>query len=163
MSKKLELIFTREETGEFLRLLADALEKGDEYIDDYDFPIAGLRKVKISLSKEQMDVQLKVKYDKKDKVRRYKKLKKRMKVYFDEIKTFLEKDEIPSKEIVSVFLEDSRTMLSYFGFGDEFYDEYKKLCKEFKKAVKAEEIASIKEIFALLEASKERCHEIYKK
>lgn len=93
---------------------------------------------------------------------KYSKLKKRMKKTFKVIKTNLSQDQLPPKEAVDSFLDDSDTMVCYPGYGDEFYLNYTKIVRSFTKAWEKKDLAALRNTAEALDESKSQCHDKYK-
>jgi XXXCH domain-containing protein len=166
---------SRSEAADLLRKLADTLEDGSDSVQPYGISLAELIKFKIKIDMG-VDDALEVKFTGKGpKVcgsehpcgsgivcESYSSLKKRMQVYFKALRDSVAKAEMPSREIVSVFLSDSEKMTSYHGYGDEFYPAYAALCARLREAFDAENLAETAAVVAELEQAKKGCHERYK-
>jgi len=163
MAKKIEMVFRREEACDFLKKLAEAIEQGKSILPEYDLNLAGLKKVKFAIEEEQVDVTLKLDPAKLEEKRQYQKIKNRMHVYFEEIQEALSKDILPSRELVTVFIEDSKQMLKFNQLGTEFRKEYEQLLQDLARANKAEDLQLIKATVKLINDCKQRCHELYRK
>ena len=104
--------------------------------------------------------------DKTDKDRsdrpKYKHLKKRMQRRFKEIKSALAAKTFPSNECVTEFLQDSELMVSYPGYGDDHYESYKQLCRQFQTAFTERDLQKLEQSFLRLKRSKSDCHDHYK-
>ena len=166
---------SRAEAAELLRKLADTLEDESDDLGEYGISLAELVKFKIKVDLGQDDT-LEVKFTGKGlKVcgaedpcgsgvvcESYSKLKKRMQVYFKAIRESVSKAEMPSREIVSVFLSDSEKMVSYRGYGDEFYPAYALLCDRLRTACDSENLAQVAAVVEELSQAKKSCHDRYK-
>ena len=166
---------SRAEAAELLRKLADTLEDESDDLGEYGISLAELVKFKIKVDLGQDDT-LEVKFTGKGlKVcgaedpcgsgvvcESYSKLKKRMQVYFKAIRESVSKAEMPSREIVSVFLSDSEKMVSFRGYGDEFYPAYALLCDRLRTACDSENLAQIAAVVEELFQAKKSCHDRYK-
>lgn len=166
---------SRSEAADLLHKLADTLEDGSDSVESYGISLAELIKFKIKIDMG-VDDALEVKFTGKGlKVcgaghacgsgvvcESYSRLKKRMQVYFKALRDSVAKAEMPSREIVSVFLSDSEKMISYHGYGDEFYPAYAALCARLREAVDAENLAETVAVVAELDQAKKSCHEQYK-
>ncbi len=159
-----------EDVAGFLRLLADSIEKGDSELPKYKIPLEDFQKLKVGIKKrgELYKLKFKVSYpegetDTLDEELEYSNLKKRMKVYFKEIKKALDRDILPSSEIVAVFLEDSRRMTGFTGgMGEEFYERYLAACDTLEYAYELRDINALKSAWQELNNQKEACHNKYK-
>jgi len=161
------------ELPDFLRELADAIEKGgsDELacVDDF-------KKFKVSGVIEYGQVMLKLKFKTENECASpyedevepakpgepekpsYKNLKKRMKTSFRMLVKMIHEGNIPPKEAVDSFLADSALMVTYAGYGDEQYDTYTKACAAFKAAYETGEIGVMHTTIDVLVHEKGRCH-----
>jgi XXXCH domain-containing protein len=156
----------------FLRGLADAVEQGggDEYACVNDF-----KKMKISVKREFGQIALKAKFKSASQcsaeeggveavpggLPRYKSLKKRMKESFKIIFTMIHDGTMPPDEAVLSFLADSALMVTYPGYGDEFYPAYTEACRAFEAAYKAGDMARLNETVDALAHQKGHCHAKY--
>lgn len=93
---------------------------------------------------------------------KYSKLKKRMKKDFAALNTALAADQLPEESVVRSFLDDSHLMVSYPGYGDEYYLEYIKATKAFAKAWEARDVEKLKAGWQALNECKKSCHDKYK-
>ena len=166
---------SRAEAASLLRRLADTLEDGSDEVNGYDVSLAELIKFKIKIDLSESDF-MEVKFSGKgakvcenDEVcgscstcEKYSSLKKRMQVYFKALRESAAGGVMPSREIVSVFLSDSEKMVSYQGYGDEFYPEYMAICQRLREAVDAEDIAGAAAAVGELAQAKKSCHTRYK-
>jgi len=177
MSPKLKhnWLLTRAEAADLLRKLADTLEQDSDDLAEYGISLAELVKFKVKIDLGQNDA-LEVKFTGKGlKVcgaedpcgsgvvcESYSKLKKRMQIYFKAIRESVARGEMPSREIVSVFLSDSERMISYHGYGDEFYPAYAEICERLRLSFEQEDQAAIAAAVEELVQSKKSCHDRYK-
>ena len=108
---------SRTEAANLLRNLADTLEQEDDEVQGYNISLAELIKFKIKIDLSPDD-SLTVKFTGKgakicpeggfcETCEKYSTLKKRMKIYFKALHESATRRELPSREIVSVFLTDS--------------------------------------------------------
>lgn len=166
---------SRAEAAELLRRLADTLEDESDELGEYGISLAELVKFKIKVDLGHEDA-LEVKFTGKGfKVcgceeacgsgvvcESYSKLKKRMQVYFKAIRESVNRAEVPSREIVSVFLSDSEKMVSFHGYGDEFYPAYAELCDRLRIACDEENLAATAAVVDELTRARKSCHDRYK-
>jgi len=68
---------------------------------------------------------------------------------------------VPPREAVDSFLDDSALMITYPGYGDEFYESYATACAAFKTAYEAADIEKMHETIDVLVHEKSRCHAKY--
>lgn len=166
---------SRSEAADLMRKLADTLEQDSDDLSEYGISLAELVKFKIKVDLGQDDT-LEVKFTGKGlKVcgaddscgsgvvcESYSKLKKRMQVYFKAMRESVARAEMPSREIVSVFLSDSETMMTYSGYGDEFYPAYADLCVRLRTAFDEENLAETTSLVNEMAQAKKTCHARYK-
>ena len=93
---------------------------------------------------------------------KYKSLKKRMKGQFKAIYDRLLNDALPDAAVVEAFLADSKLMIAYSGYGDEFYDEYDTLCLGFREAFERGDLTACKTAAQELNRIKKECHDRHK-
>lgn len=93
---------------------------------------------------------------------KYDKLKKRMKKSFKAIVESVEQGEPLPAEAVESFVADSAVMVSFPGYGDQYYKEYMKAHKAFVAACGDGDPEAIREAVEALAYCKDRCHALYK-
>jgi len=170
--KRYEMSMSKDQAAHFLRTVADCIENGKPVIEEYDIDLSDFLKLKMSLKRisDLMNVKLKLKFvsqgdeegDVEFEEEKYSKLKKRMEVYFKDLLKSLQAGQVPSREIVSVFLSDSEQMTGYTGYGDEHYQEYRQACRDFEQAYEQEDLVGLKACADTLNTLKNRCHDKYK-
>ena len=161
----------RKDLPAFFRELADALENGGAEdlacIDDF-------RKFKIKGKAEFGQVMLSVAFKTKQECSspfeaceidgdrlEYTALKKRMKSSFRMIVNMIHEGQQPPKDAVKSFLDDSALMVTYSGYGDEYYTMYTEACDAFRGAYESGDIARMHETVDVLVHEKGRCHAKY--
>ena len=168
-------LLSRAEAANLLRKLADTLEQESDDLGEYGISLAELVKFKVKVDLGQDDA-LEVKFTGKGlKVcgaedpcgseivsERYSKLKKRMQIYFKAIRESVARGEMPSREIVSVFLSDSEKMISYHGYGDDFYPAYAEICERLRVSFDHEDQVATAAVVEELAQAKKSCHDRYK-
>lgn len=166
-----------DELPAFLRELADAIENGGQgdlaCIED-------MAKFKIRGKAEFGQVKVKAKFKTSSECRdeaiaeeaeatgeatvpkpKYSTLKKRMRSSFKLILKMVHDGEMPNDEAVKSFIEDSALMVTYPGYGDEFYDQYTVVCDRFEKAYEAKDMDAMHAAVDELIHEKSRCHAKY--
>ncbi|MDJ0785107.1 MAG: GAK system XXXCH domain-containing protein [Desulfosarcinaceae bacterium] len=93
---------------------------------------------------------------------KYKRLKKRMKSTFKEIRASLEELRLPEEEIVRQFCEDSALMVTYPGKGDPHYAAYTQAVGDLRAAYDRKDFAGFKSVTSNLADLKNACHKAYK-
>lgn len=160
---------SRSEAADLLLKLAETIEEGSDEVTGYGISLAELTKFKLKIELGANDT-LEVKFSGKGikatgpdvRAEGYSNLKKRMRVYFKALCESVAKAELPSREIVTVFLADSEKMLTFSGFGDEFYPAYAELCARLRAACDSEDMGQLATVVAALDQAKTACHDRYK-
>ncbi|QGY41931.1 GAK system XXXCH domain-containing protein [Pseudodesulfovibrio cashew] len=160
------------ELATFLRDLADAVESGgkDEFacVDEFS-------KLKISIKNEFGQLALKAKFKSalpcdepgaktgsgEPAKPKYKQIKKRMRSSFKMLVKLIHEGEAPPEEAVRSFLEDSALMVTYPGYGDEYYESYSQACEAFKDAFESGDVDRMHETIDVIVHEKSRCHAKY--
>ena len=172
---KIEKYIEENEVPAFLRELADAIEQGgnEEYACTDDF-----KKFKITGKNEFGKVSIRAKFkaasecgpppellediESGEPIRPiYRNLKKRMKSSFKMITSMIHSGELPPKQAMDSFLSDSELMVSYPGYGDEYYEDYTNTCNQLKAAYEVEDFIRMQEIIVELAKQKGSCHAKY--
>lgn len=89
---------------------------------------------------------------------KYRPLKKRLKIPYKKIEKDMEAGKLPLARVLTEFMDLSKIMISYSGFGDERYQEYKDACLTFEKACRAGDTALAQRQFATIKKIKHECH-----
>lgn len=92
----------------------------------------------------------------------YKQLKKRMQATFRTLLTAARTSTMPQQATVDLFVEDSHTMISFSGYGDEFYNKYMEAVHALEEAFKQQDVAAVSAAIEELSAQKTACHARYK-
>lgn len=171
---KFEKLISKIEVADFLNALASYYEGIEPIIfpEGLDFNLSTARKIKISFKEIDDQISLKLAItdinekneeivSKKDN-KQFKSLKKKMKNDFKIINESIKKGEIPEKEVVNKFLDCSRQMITFKGYGDKFYKKYITKCNEFKEACENEEISLIETKYNEINKIKKDCHNAFK-
>jgi len=172
---KIEKYLNENEVPNFLRELADAMENGGnaEYACAEDF-----KKFKITAKNAFGKVAIRAKFRAEGECApspeiledaetgepvkpAYKTLKKRMRSSFKMITSMVHGGELPPKVAMDSFLNDSALMVTYPGYGDEYYEEYTQACEQLKAAYEDEDLPGLKEMIIELAKQKGRCHAKY--
>jgi len=165
---KTHLNVDQEEAADFFSKLAESIREDKDFVPEYDIPLRNYRKIKASLKKKPEAFHLEVKVvsedqeETEDEDLHYKKLKKRMEAYFEEMGHSLQDDYLPSREIVYVFLTDSKSMTSFGGYGEEYYEEFLQLCESLRMSFEEEDLDGVREHYNQLDQLREACHGRYK-
>lgn len=160
---------SRSEAADLLLKLAETIEDGSDEVIGYGISLAELTKFKLKIELGSDDT-LEVKFTGKGvkvegpdvRSEGYSSLKKRMQIYFKALRESAAKAELPSREIVAVFLADSEKMLTFSGFGDEFYPAYAELCARLRAACDSEDMGELATVVMALDQAKKSCHDRYK-
>ncbi|WP_419787161.1 GAK system XXXCH domain-containing protein [Pseudodesulfovibrio sp.] len=160
--------------ADFLRELADAVENGGK---GELACLEGFREIKVGIKDEYGQLKLKAKIKPAGVCEepeteagengeatgkpKYKSLKKRMKTSFRVLVKMVHDGQMPPKDAVEDFLADSALMVTYPGYGDEFYQSYTDACMAFKAAYEAGDLAKMHDTVDVLVHEKSRCHAKY--
>jgi XXXCH domain-containing protein len=174
-------VMTAKEAADFLRTVADKLEKVEPGgTDPSAADLGNLRKLRISLKRDsefgQISVKMKTRYF--DEWRKeegeivpeveaerkpsFKELKKRMKGSFKEIFKSLANGTFPSEEAVESFARDAELMITFPKRGEEHYEEFKKACAQFREAFQKRDLAECQTKSNELNRMKTECHSDHK-
>ncbi len=174
MNKKrhYEFELNRKEAVQALRDLTQSLDEKSTEVPNLKVDLSQMRKIKFSLKEEAGDqFQLKVKVTpwKQEEIEEeegeeaaFARLKKRMKAYLEELEANLQSGLHPSREIVSVFLQDCRQMTEYPGYGETHYPDFQQACLGLQKAFDMEDIEAMQNAFASITTLMHNCHGKYK-
>jgi XXXCH domain-containing protein len=159
---------TQAELAAFLKELAEAVENGGT--GDFEC-VDAFSKMKIGVRNEYGRLRLKVRietpatctpgYEGTEARPDYETLKKRMKSSFRMLVSMIHDGQTPPAEAVESFLADSDLMVTYPGYGDEFYESYSRCCAAFKEAFESGDVARMHEAVDNLVHEKGRCHAKY--
>lgn len=93
---------------------------------------------------------------------KYRPLKKLMKKSFAALRESCEQGRWPAPAAVEAFLAEAQAMISYPGFGDEFYPDFGRVCAELRAAHQAQDLPAFAEGLARMRARKKECHARFK-
>ncbi|WP_319764644.1 GAK system XXXCH domain-containing protein [Maridesulfovibrio sp.] len=178
---KIERMMSAEELPDFLRKMASAIENGATDENAYLASIEGFEKLKMGIRNENGQTVIKIKAKPSKEIPathlsetevdepaetpglKYTHLKKRMKKSFKIIFKALHTGNLPPKEAVQEFIDDSHLMVTYTdqGYGDEFYDEYIAGCDAFQKAFDEGDVEKAHAACDELNHIKTQCHAKY--
>lgn len=177
---KIEKTLESEEIAAFLRLMASEIEgKGAVAMKDLGVDLHSFNKIKLGLIKKEggnLTLTLKVKKDRPKNVAaggkqkafedlaelKYRPLKKVLKATFAKMHKSIRAEALPTAFAVEDFMAQARAMVSYPGFGDDYYESFIASCNEFEKAFRKNDLAAVKEIFVKISELKTDCHKRYK-
>lgn len=89
---------------------------------------------------------------------KFRPLKKSLQIPYKKIKNDLEDGRLPDSTVIAEFITLSQIMISYPGFGDEYYQEYSKACLALEKACRSKDLSAAQESFSLIRQLKHDCH-----
>lgn len=172
---KIEKHLAAGEAAGFLHSLAEALtEKPAKNIYYDGVQLQGLKKVKMHLKKDGdlFSLKLKFKYsapsdEKKSgltkKPAEYKTLKKEINKSFKSLKASIDKGSMPAAQTVDTFIQQAEHMVTFknLGYGDEYFEDFIRLCHEFKKTYQTGNIESLVRAYNNIDARKALCHDKY--
>lgn len=155
----------------FLRKLADRLENPSLHSDALP-ELEGLTRCELKIKAVEQGFDLKLCITRKLQESpspamqhthpKYSEVKKRMKKSFTRIMKAVRTSVFPPEETVRSFMDDSRLMVTYPGYGEEYYDKYLKSCAEFKAAWDDRDPIRFQKAVEELNRQKSRCHGSYK-
>ncbi|QGY41590.1 GAK system XXXCH domain-containing protein [Pseudodesulfovibrio cashew] len=160
------------ELPDFLRELADAIENGG----DGEFSCAeDFVKFRVSAKNQFGKVKVRAKFKSASECGpppellegveiaplNYGSLKKRMKSSFRMLTTMSHDGQLPPAEAMESFLTDAATMVTFEGYGDEYYGEFTEECARLKTAYDAGDMDAMKTSLVELAKQKGRCHAKY--
>jgi XXXCH domain-containing protein len=99
--------------------------------------------------------------DEAEKKKSYKSLKKRMKAAFKEIAESLDHNRLPEASVLEEFLANSEQMVTFQGFGEEYYVDFTAVCNKFRDAYQRKDFRAFQMHFSELDQLKEQCHKRY--
>ncbi|NDV19286.1 GAK system XXXCH domain-containing protein [Pseudodesulfovibrio sp. JC047] len=91
----------------------------------------------------------------------YKDLKKQMKSSFKTLVKMIHEGVEPPRPAVESFLDDAALMVTYAGYGDEYYDAFTAACSTFREAYESGDITRMHTAIDALLHEKGRCHAKY--
>lgn len=169
----------RNQIADFLRLLASEIEgNSGEGLQDFGVDLHNFNKIKVGLVKRaggQLELKLKIK----DGVAfepvtiagnefeavsdsSYKLLKNQMSQSYKAIGCALKDKRLPPSETVDLFLKEAEQMISFPGFGDEYYGEFIGGCREFKDQCMKGNVEAVAELYGRITSLTKQCHRRYK-
>lgn len=176
---KKELAF--DEIGAFLRSLADAYEgRQNELGLDTGEDLQGFDKFEIKMKRNAGNVALKLKIAREEteserskgapeesgsaekKRPNYKELKKQLQQSYKTIKKCVSENMLPEQPVVQSFVRDSLIMVSFPGYGDEYYEAYVQACNRFLAGFENKNFAAVRDSLNEIGKLKNDCHDRYK-
>jgi XXXCH domain-containing protein len=89
---------------------------------------------------------------------KFRPLKKELKKTFAKIRQAVKGEDLPSKNDMMEFMGQIEVMISYPGFGDEYYDSFMHLCIELNSAFRAKDQIRFNECLKSVISAKNLCH-----
>jgi XXXCH domain-containing protein len=171
--RKIQAYMTREQTAEYLRSLARAVE--GEPVEAMVPEMEGFKKLKLSLEPagDRYSMKCSVKHPKaaaageeapagEQSPPKYKELKKRMKSDFKLILEAARQGRLPDPRTVEGFVADSDLMVTYPDKGDPFYDIYARTTRELAETFATGDVDAFAAVCEKMDQIKHECHERYK-
>jgi XXXCH domain-containing protein len=165
MKAKTIWTLSRADAAKLLRALAKTIEEGGDEVEGFGIQLAEVLKFKLKfthLASDTFEVKFTGRFAAAEEEESYSKLKKRMQIYFKGIRQSVSQEEMPSRELVSVFLADARTMTMWPGYGDAMYPVFLEACQRLEQAVEQNDIPSISSCIQELDEIRKLCHSQYK-
>ncbi|MCB2184296.1 MAG: GAK system XXXCH domain-containing protein [Desulfobulbaceae bacterium] len=182
-SVKFEKNLSAQQAAAFLRDLADKIESGlVDQMEEVDLQFDDFKKMKIGIKRvdDLIEIKAKVKYsslhhvaenpaesqpsalEEKVEPPAYSILKKRMQKTFKALGVGLRAGKVPEKSLVDSFAADSELMISYSGYGDEFYEVFLQAVQSFLDACDRGNAPEAAKLYNALKARRKECHGRYK-
>lgn len=89
---------------------------------------------------------------------KFRPLKKSLRTHYKKIQADLGQERLPDAALLSDFIALTKIMISYPGFGDEYYEDFSKACLSFKEACKQNNLSLARKSFELIMRIKHECH-----
>ena len=72
------------------------------------------------------------------------------------------RNDLPPRSLLDDFLAEANVMISYPGFGDEHYDDFRKACNALKDAYARKDLESFAQKMGNIAIIKKECHDRFK-
>lgn len=170
----LEKTLDTQQVAAFLRLLADELEGiNSSESNDLGWQLHGFNKLKLGLIKKEgghLSLRLKIKdldttppaeftdIAEQD----YRPFKQLIKSTFAELASCAAQGHLPSPELLTHFMDQSRKLIAFPGFGDTYYDEYWQACQALEQVGNDGNLADFQKHIAAINTIKKSCHRRFK-
>lgn len=92
---------------------------------------------------------------------KFRPLKKQLRKQIKLIGQAVDSEQLPSKNSLEEFLDLVRVMISYPGFGDDYYEEFLATCLDLQNAFKRKDKELFKKTYARVIFLRNRCHKKY--
>ncbi|XPV76860.1 MAG: GAK system XXXCH domain-containing protein [Desulfovibrio sp.] len=186
ISYKYNPFITREELPDLLRSLADSLEgKSSDIPEEYACLLSDFYKLKMTIKEEEPQTTVRIKVHTRtdalqcsgagldgedgtssprieDSRHSYQGLKKRMKGSFKLLYKAVHENAFPPEAAVELFIEDSKSMTGFKGYGDEYYADYNTTVDNLEAAWKSQNLEEFHKAVDELNHLKTMCHDRYK-
>ena len=175
---KIQKTLETSQIADFLRLLASEIEgSGAGGLQDFGVDLHNFNKLKVDLVKReggQLHLKLKIKDDAplvkakkpetefEDISNTYRPLKKQLAKNFKAIGRTIEGKVLPPAELIETFIKEAEQVVSFTGFGDEYYDEFIKECHALNDEYLKKNIEGIKGHYSQIVSLTRECHRRYK-
>ncbi|MBD3170285.1 MAG: GAK system XXXCH domain-containing protein [candidate division Zixibacteria bacterium] len=177
---KIEKTISGDTISDILRKLAEEFENGEAFEERF-VPVEALdfEKLKLEFKRKNGQTRFKMKLKPLTVIAdgdtlasessvvseakpRYKSLKKRMKKDYKLIFNTIQDGSIPPKDVVESFISDSLLMITYPGYGDEFYDQYAESVREFQRSYDQGLVSEMRAAIEKVDKVKSISHNKYK-
>jgi XXXCH domain-containing protein len=178
MEHKIKKMLSREELGDYLHTLADALQNAAEV---HDQPLALLQtafeKLELKCKRETkgFGLTLKLKADSRGLPSKgktpaasthpagsYKALKKEMQTTFKQIGVRIAANQIPGEQLIRTFQKEVIEMIGFPDRGEPHYDAFGAACRRLVEACQGRPMDEMRQAFESLKRLKKDCHARYK-
>ena len=186
--EKIKMGLSVQEAAEFLREIADGMEKGNIEVDNHQMEVNPYHYISVSYKQDidKNNFSFKFKYKGRaqkqtyahqpesesktseaqeltaKKKEKYDDLKERMEKEFKSIQETVQDGQLPNADLVTSFVQDSKKMCQYPDKGDKYYPRYLEAVDFFEKAFSEEDLSTLEKSLGLLDQLKEECHDRYK-
>jgi XXXCH domain-containing protein len=178
MEHKIKKSMSREELGQYLHTLADAVQNAAE-MDDQRLALlqTAFEKLELKCKRETngFGLTLKLKAELggtpvKEKTRvasvgpsgSYKALKKEMQTTFKQIGAKITTNQIPNAPLIRTFQKEIRAMVRYPDRGEPHYEAFEAACRRLVSACQGNQMDEMRQAFEALKRMKKDCHARYK-
>lgn len=93
---------------------------------------------------------------------KFRPLKKSMQKHFKHLEQALQIDQLPDRATVDAFLREAELMISYPGFGDDFYDAFLSACQRLSACYMNKDRDLFRQQLAAIKTLRTNCHERFR-
>ena len=93
---------------------------------------------------------------------KFRPLKKALQKSYKKIRFSLQDDRLPDARVFEQFMMETVIMVSYAGFGDEYYEGFRAACLDMEKAYKKNDLDLFQAKFNRVKELRQQCHEKFR-